>query len=108
MTRIRIFTATLTVIMFVAIGASMAMGSLTEDGRLLLDTAWGRMSLIDIYIGVALMSGWVLLRESNPRLLLIWLPAFIVLGHGGTALYAAIAAFRSDDVRSFLLGAQAE
>ena len=107
MTGIRIFTVTLTVIMFVAIGVSMATGSISEEGSLLLDTAWGRMSLIDIYVGAALIAGWVYLREANPWVLLFWIPVFIVLGHGGTALYAAIAAFRSDDVTSFLLGARA-
>ncbi len=107
MTGIRIFTVALTVIMFVAIGVSMATGSISEEGSLLLDTAWGRMSLIDIYVGVALIAGWVFLREANPWVLLIWIPVFFVLGHGGTALYAAIAAFRSDDVRTFLLGARA-
>lgn len=107
MTGIRIFTVTLTVIMFVAIGVSMATGSISEEGSLLLDTVWGRMSLIDIYVGAALIAGWVYLREANPWVLLVWIPVFIVLGHGGTALYAAIAAFRSDDATSFLLGARA-
>ena len=56
MTGIRVFTVTLTVVMFVAIGVSIASGSITEEGRLLLDTAWGRMSLLDIYVGAALVA----------------------------------------------------
>lgn len=107
MTGVRIFTSVLTAIMFVAIAVSMATGSISEEGSLLLDTAWGRMSLIDIYVGAALIAGWVYLREANPWILVLWIPVFIVLGHGGTALYATIAAFRSDDVNTFLLGARA-
>lgn len=106
MTGIRIFTVALTVIMLAAITVSIASGSIAQEGKLLLDTAWGRMSLIDIYVGAALIAGWVYLREANPWVLVIWVPVFIVLGHGGTALYASIAAFRSDDVKSFLLGAR--
>ena len=108
MTAIRAFTVALTVIMFVAIGVSMATGDFAEEGSAILDSAWGRMTLIDLYVGVALVFGWVLLRERNPWVAVAWLPLFIVLGHGGTALYAAVAAFRTEDVESFLLGWRAK
>ena len=104
MVGIRIFTVALTAVMFIAIAVATATGDFGEEGSLLLDTAWGRMTLIDLYIGVALIFGWVILRERNGWVAVAWLPLFIVLGHGGTALYAAVAAFRSDDVRTFLLG----
>ena len=107
MTAIRITTVALTVVMIVAIGVSAATGELSEEGSAILDLAWGRMTLIDLYVGVALLWGWVLLREDRWWVAVAWLPVFIVLGHGGTALYAAIASFRTDDVRSFLLGARA-
>lgn len=107
MTGIRITTVLLTIVMFAAIGVSMVTGEFSEEGSILLDLAWGRMTLIDVYVGVALLWGWVVLREEKPWVALAWLPAFIVLGHGGTALYAAIASFRTDDVRTFLLGARA-
>jgi hypothetical protein len=47
------------------------------------------------------------LREERRWVAIAWLPVFIVLGNAGTALYAAIASFRADDVRSFLLGDRA-
>ena len=107
MVGIRIFTVALTAIMFIAIAVATATGDFGEEGSLLLDTAWGRMTLIDLYVGVALIYGWVILREQNRWVAVAWLPVFVVLGHGGTALYAAVAAFRSDDVESFLLGGRA-
>lgn len=107
MTGIRVFTMILTAVMLASIGVSMATGDFAEEGRWILENPWGRMSLIDIYVGVALISGWILLRERSPWTLVLWLPVFIVLGHGGTALYATIAAFRSSDVKQFLLGARA-
>jgi hypothetical protein len=58
-------------------------------------------------VSIALFTGWVFLRERSPWTVVLWLPVFVVLGSGGTALYAAIASFRTDDIRSFLLGARA-
>ena len=104
---IRIVTVTLTVVMFAAIVVAMTTGDFGTEGSWILDNPWGRMSLIDIYVGIALFAGWVFLREGSPWVAVLWLPAFVILGNAGTALYAAIAAFRTDDVRSFLLGARA-
>jgi len=104
---IRIVTVALTIIMFAAIVVAMTTGDFSGEGSWILDNPWGRMSLIDIYVGVALFAGWVLLREGSPWVAVLWLPAFVILGNAGTALYAAIAAFRTDDIRSFLLGARA-
>lgn len=107
MTAIRIFTTVVTALLFIAIGLSIATGNISDEGRWILDNPWGRMSLIDIYGGVALIAGWVVLREKHPWSVVLWLPVFVILGHAGTALYASIAAYRSDDVRYFLLGARA-
>ncbi len=104
MIAIRLVTSALTLVMVGAIGVSMATGDFAVEGSTLLDLAWGRMTLIDLYVGVALVWGWVVLRERRLWVALAWLPLFIVLGHGGSALYAAIASFRTDDVRQFLLG----
>ena len=95
MIAIRISTTVLTVGLFAAIGFSIATGNLGDEGRWILDNPWGRMSLLDIYGGVALIAGWVLLREKNPLSVVLWLPVFVVLGHAGTALYASIAAYSS-------------
>ena len=107
MVAIRIVTVTLTVIMFAAIVVAMNTGDFGSEGSWILDNPWGRMSLIDIYVGIALFAGWVFLRERSPWVAVLWIPAFVVLGNAGTALYAAIAAFRTDDIRAFLLGARA-
>jgi hypothetical protein len=104
---IRLFTIALTVVMFVAIGVAMATGDFGDEGAWILDHAWGRMSLIDLYVGIALFAGWVFLRERSWWIAMLWLPVFVVLGNAGTALYAAIASFRADDVREFLLGKRA-
>ena len=104
MITIRVLTIGLTVVMFGAIALSIATGDFSGEGSWILDHPWGRMTLVDLYIGVALFAGWVFLRERSPWVALAWLPVFVVLGNAGTALYAAIAAFRTDDIRAFMLG----
>lgn len=106
MVGIRVFTLALTVVMFVAIGVAMVTGDFSEEGSWILDNPWGRLSLIDIYVGVALVAGWAVLRERSLVTVVLWLPVFFILGNGGAALYATVAAFRSRDVREFLLGAR--
>lgn len=107
MTAIRVFTVVLTVVMFAAIAISMATGDFSGEGSWMLDHPWGRMTLIDLYVSIALFAGWVFVRERSPWVAVLWLPVFVILGSGGTALYAAITSFRTDDIRSFFLGARA-
>ena len=85
MVTIRIVTVALTVVMFAAIAVAMATGDFSSEGSWILDNPWGRMSLIDIYVGIALFAGWVFLRERSPWVAVLWLPAFVVLGNAGTA-----------------------
>lgn len=103
---VRIVTVALTVVMFGAIALATATGDFGDEGSWILGHPWGRMSLIDLYVGIALFTGWVFLRERNPWVGVVWIPAFFVLGNAATALYAVIAAFRSEDVNAFLLGAR--
>lgn len=106
MTVIRVTATAITVVMVASIALAMATGDFVEEGGWILDHAWGRMTLIDLYAGLALFTGWVILREKRIATSLLWIPAFIVLGNAATALYAAIAAFRSSDIRQFVLGAR--
>lgn len=107
MTAIRLITVGLTIVMVAAIGISVVTGDFSGEGSWLLDHPWGRMTLIDLYVGIALFAGWVFVREGSPWVAVLWLPVFVILGNAGTALYAARAAFRADDIRSFLLGKRA-
>ena len=76
MTAIRITTTVLTVVMFVMIVVSVATGDFSSESETLLDLAWGRMSLVDIYVGIALVFGWVVIREER-----LWV-ALVQTGQG--------------------------
>lgn len=101
---IRALTVSLTAVMAVSIVVATVTGEFGSEGSWMLDHPWGRMTLIDLYVGIALFASWVWIREPRRWLILPWLVLFIVLGNAATALYATIAAFAADDVRSFLLG----
>ena len=103
MQAIRILTGALTVVMVATIGYGMVAGSFGEEGGEILDLAWGRVTLIDLYVGLALFGGWIVLRERSV-VALPWLIALVFLGNLATAFYAFLAAMRSDTVGSFLTG----
>jgi hypothetical protein len=66
--------------------------------------AWGKVTLVDLYVGLALFAGWIALRERGWWRTVIWWLALIVLGNLATALYVAIASFRSRDLPELLIG----
>ena len=55
MIAIRTLTTALTIAMFAAIALCMATGDFSGEGSWILDHPWGRMSLIDLYVGIALL-----------------------------------------------------
>lgn len=103
MRTIRIITAALTVVMAATIIYGMSAGSFGDEGGEILDLAWGRVTLIDLYVGLALFGGWIVIRERS-AVAVPWLVALVLLGNFATALYAFVAAIRSDSVIAFLTG----
>ena len=103
MPTVRVVTALLTIVMAGTIIYGIATGSFGEEGGEILDLAWGRVTLIDLYVGLALFGGWIVVRERS-AVALPWLIALVVLGNFASALYAFIAAMRSDSIDSFLTG----
>ena len=103
MSVIRIVSAILTIAMAATIAYGFASGDFGDEGSTILDLAWGRVTLIDLYVGLALFAAWVWLREG-PRRAIPWLIGFVVLGNLASALYALIAARRTDSVEEFLVG----
>ncbi len=85
-------------IMIVAIGMAMISGSFLEEGRMLLASAWGRLTLIDLYVGILFFSAYVIWREQSMPSTLLWIAAFLVLGNLATAVYLVVGAIRADSV----------
>ena len=73
--------------MVVALAHGLLEGDFAGEGAELLDLAWGRVSLVDIYTGVFVFAAWILWREGSMRRAVPWLALLLVLGNFGIAPY---------------------
>ena len=83
-------------------------GDFLEDGQELLSNPWGIVSLVDLYVGFALFSGWIIYREDSLMRSVVWVFCMMVLGFFTGALYTYIALRTSGgDWSRFFLGNKA-
>jgi hypothetical protein len=81
------------------------VGDFAEEGKQLLSMPWGIVSLVDLYVGFALFSGWIVYREKSLWRSVIWVALMMVLGFFTASLYTLVALQRSGgDWRRFWLG----
>lgn len=91
--------------MFAIIAHATIYGSFWSEGSALWAMAWGRVSLLDLYVGFALFSGWVLFREASLPWALLCVVLVMTLGNAFAAAYVCAALVRSGGVSSrFWLG----
>jgi uncharacterized membrane protein len=94
-----------TLIMFFTLAYGFIEGEFFKEGSILFSMAWGKVSLIDVYIGFFLFSAWVLFREEKLMTAVLWILSIMILGNFITCLYATIALYKSqDDLKRFWLG----
>jgi hypothetical protein len=67
------------------------IGDFSAEGARLLAMPWGIVSLVDLYVGFALFSGWIVFREKALLPSIIWVILMMVLGFWAGALYTFIA-----------------
>jgi len=80
-------------------------GDLGQEGSELLSMPWGIVSLVDLYVGFILFSGWIVYRERSVVSSIIWVVLMMVLGFFTASLYTFIALQTSGgDWRRFWLG----
>jgi hypothetical protein len=75
------------VAMLLSLGHGFAAGDLGREGGVLLDLAWGRVSLVDIYTGVFVFGAWIVWREGSILRAMPWLVILALLGNFGVAPY---------------------
>jgi len=84
-------------------------GDFLKDGAELLSNPWGIVSLVDLYVGFILFSGWIVYREKSVATIIIWVFFMMTLGFFTGALYTFIALQTSGgDWQRFWLGKHAE
>lgn len=67
------------------------VGDFAAEGAQLLSMPWGIVSLVDLYVGFALFSCWIVFREKALFPSVIWVILMMVLGFWAGALYTLIA-----------------
>jgi hypothetical protein len=81
------------------------VGDFAEEGKQLLSMPWGIVSLVDLYVGFTLFSGWIVYRERSLGRSVVWVALMMVLGFFTASLYTLIALQRSGgDWQRFWLG----
>lgn len=84
-------------------------GNFGQDGGELLANPWGIVSIVDLYVGFALFSIWIALREKNVLAAVIWIILMMIFGFFTGSLYVLVALYRSKgNWVDFLLGSRKE
>jgi len=80
-------------------------GDFVEEGGDLLSMPWGIVSLVDLYVGFVLFSGWIVFRENSLTRSIFWVVLMMVLGFFTASLYTFIALHTSrGDWKRFWMG----
>ena len=94
--------------MTVVLVYGFTVGNFSEDGNKILGNPWGIVSLVDLYTGFILFSGWIIFRERSVLTAGIWVVLMMVLGFFTASLYVLIALYRSGgDWQLFWMGKNA-
>jgi len=94
--------------MTVVLVLGFTQGDFFGEGSQLLAMPWGIVSLVDLYTGFVLFSGWITYREESRPVAILWTIAMLTLGFFAGSLYAFLALQSSaGDWRKFWLGRHA-
>jgi hypothetical protein len=81
------------------------VGDFSGEGNVLLSMPWGIVSLVDLYVGFTLFSGWIVYREKSLVRSIVWVFFMMVLGFFTASLYTLIALYTSGgDWKRFWMG----
>jgi hypothetical protein len=84
------------------------IGDFSGEGSKLIAMPWGIVSLVDLYTGFVLFSGWIIYREKSLPVAILWTVAMMTLGFFAGSLYAFLTLQSSNgDWRKFWLGKHA-
>jgi hypothetical protein len=91
--------------MSAALAYGFIIGDFAVDGGKILRNPWGIVSLVDLYTGFTLFSGWIIFREKSLPVALFWVVLTMVLGFFTSSLYVLIHLYQSQgDWKKFWMG----
>ncbi len=87
------------------LGYAFLNGNFFLEGTQLISMPWGIVSLIDLYTGFFLFSGWIIFRERSILRSIIWVLFMMVLGFFTASIYVLVAALSAKGSwRKFWMG----
>lgn len=90
--------------MTAAIVAGFATASFTEEGGTIVELAWGRVTLVDIYLAFLFGWLWIAWRERSASRAALWGLATIVTGSVALFGYLLGASLRARTTTELVLG----
>lgn len=85
------------------------IGNFRADGAALLQNPWGIVSMVDLYTGFTIFSGWIVYREKSILRSLIWVVLMMGLGFFTASLYVLLSLNTSGgDWKKFWMGQRAD
>jgi len=70
---------------------AFTVGDFSGEGTKLLAMPWGIVSLVDLYVGFILFSGWIVYREKSMLRSIFWVVLMMTMGFWAGSLYTFIA-----------------
>jgi hypothetical protein len=101
---VRLVAAAACGMMTSTIVAAFSVASFTAEGGLLLELAWGRVTLIDIYLAFLFGWLWIAWRERSPLRAALWAVATVVTGSVALFAYLLGASLRARTSTELVLG----
>lgn len=101
---IRALATVLTAVMAATVVFGLASGGFGDEGSQILGLAWGKVTLIDLYVGLVIFAAWIAIRESSWPTRLLWWAALAVLGNLAAAGYLLVASLTSADRQELAFG----
>jgi len=80
-----------TIVMLGGILYALLLGDFATEGNRIVSMPWGIVSLIDLYTGFILFSGWIIYREKSVVSAILWVTLMLTLGFFTGALYTFLA-----------------
>ena len=92
-------------IMLISISTAFIVGDFSAEGSIIFSLAWGKVSLIDVYIGFLIFSGWIIYRERSLGRSIMWVILMMIFGNMTACFYILLALRQSrGDWTRFWLG----
>ncbi len=104
MSIVRFIAWTVTASMAVAIALGSIAGGFGDDASAIWALPWGKVSIIDLYLGLVIFGGWIAIRERSRQATAIWWVALAVTGNLAAGVYLVIASHRANDLNELLTG----